>query len=125
MKFIVFVPQDLQYFQTFKSSNIWDKLTSSDRGTRPAPHSEVKDEVPVNLAPGAFVPFEQLHESFDGLEGGDSQQSWWGLHEQGCNSGRPFRMEEAVLVAQVVGEHGKEELEEGIHTLFLWQKNDG
>ena len=30
-------------------------------------------------------------------------------------------MEEAVLVAQVVEEHGKEELREGIHTtLFLW-----
>ena len=49
----------------------------------------------------------------------DSQQSGWGLRDQSCNSGRPFRMDEAVLVAQVVGEHGKEELEEGTHSLPL------
>ena len=47
----------------------------------------------------------------------DSQQSGWGLRDQSCD--RPFRMEEAVLVAQVVGEHGKEELEEGTHSLPL------
>ena len=49
----------------------------------------------------------------------DSQQSGRGFHDQSCNSDRPFRMDEAILVAQVVGEHGKEKLEEGTHSLPL------
>ena len=47
----------------------------------------------------------------------DSQQSGWGLRDQSCD--RPFRMDEAVLVAQVVGEMARRSLKKA-HTLFLW-----
>jgi hypothetical protein len=100
------------------------RLTNPNCKGRPAPDLEIEEQMFIDAISLFRVMAELLCELLNGREGLDGEARGRDLLEESSDRGRTLREKKHLLIGRTVVQHGEEELQEGSHTLFVYNKKE-